>query len=59
LKIAAAFLKAPLGATNAVEHNEPAHPSSRERTRRTRSGRAWLSAKLVAGVFIVMLRRRA
>jgi hypothetical protein len=24
--------EAPLGATNAVEHNEPAHPSSRERT---------------------------
>jgi hypothetical protein len=36
-----------------VEHHEPAHPSSRERSRRTRSGRAWLSAKSIAGVFIV------
>jgi hypothetical protein len=100
------YAKAPVGATNAVDHNEPAHPGERERAssadakwtpmpsrwlsawwnhrppmltgikapprgprtpsstmnqpirasaseraRRTRSGRAWLSAKLVAGVY--------
>jgi hypothetical protein len=47
------------GATNAVDHNEPAHPRSQATSADAERVRAWLSAKLVAGVFTCCRRCRA